>query len=131
MAAMHVAEVLGIAAEDVKPQVGDTDSIGYTSNTGGSGVAFKTGWACYEAAQDVKSQMVDRAAKIWDVSTEDVEYADGMIVHKSDSELRLTFRDLAARLNSTGRPHRRQVQREPRRGGACLRGPHGGRGGGP
>ncbi len=104
VAAMHVAEVLGIAAEDVKPQVGDTDSIGYTSNTGGSGVAFKTGWACYEAAQDVKRQMVDRAAKIWDVSAEDVEYAEGMIVHKSDSELRLTFKDMAARLNSTGGP---------------------------
>jgi len=45
VAAMHVAEVLGIAAEDVLPQVGDTNSIGFTSMTGGSGVAFKTGWA--------------------------------------------------------------------------------------
>ena len=50
---MQLAEVLGITAEDVNPQVGDTDSIGWTSMTGGSGVAFKTGWACYEAAQDV------------------------------------------------------------------------------
>ena len=35
------AEVLGIPVEDVMPQIGDTDSIGYTSNTGGSSVAFK------------------------------------------------------------------------------------------
>ena len=42
VAAMHVAEVLGIAAEDVQPLVGDTSSIGFTSMTGGSGVAFKT-----------------------------------------------------------------------------------------
>ena len=48
-----LAEVLGIAAEDVRPLVGDTDSVGYTSMTGGSGVAFKTGWASYEAAQDM------------------------------------------------------------------------------
>ncbi len=102
--AMHLAEALGIPVEDVKPQVGDTDSIGYTWLTGGSSVAFKTGWACYEAAQDVKRQMIDRAARIWDVSSDDVEYADGALSHRSDPELRLTFKDLAARLNSTGGP---------------------------
>ena len=52
--------------EDVNPQVGDTDAIGYTSMTGGSGAAFKTGWASYEAAQDVKRQMIDRAAMLWE-----------------------------------------------------------------
>ena len=41
--AMQVAEVLGIAAEDVTPSIGDTDSIGYSSGAGGSGVTFKTG----------------------------------------------------------------------------------------
>ena len=64
---MQLAEVLGIAAEDVRPVVGDTDSVGYTSLTGGSSVAFKTGWACYEAAMDIKQQFVERAARIWDV----------------------------------------------------------------
>ena len=33
--AMQLAEVLGIAAEDVKPTVVDTDSVGLTSGTGG------------------------------------------------------------------------------------------------
>jgi CO/xanthine dehydrogenase Mo-binding subunit len=102
--AMHVAEVLGIAAEDVKPAIVDTDSIGYSSGAGGSGVAFKMGTACYEAAQDVKRQMVERAATIWDVSADDVEYADGIISHKADSELRITFKEMAARLNATGGP---------------------------
>ena len=60
---MHVAELLGIPAEDIKPTIGDTDSIGYTSNTGGSSVTFKTGWACYTAAEDIKQQMIARAAK--------------------------------------------------------------------
>ena len=102
--AMQLAEVLGIAAEDVNPQVGDTDSIGWTSMTGGSGVAFKTGWACYEAAQDVRRQMINRAARIWEVSPDDVDYQDGVITHKSDPELKITFKQLAARLNSTGGP---------------------------
>ena len=31
-AAMHVAEVLGLPYEDVKPTIGDTESIGFTSH---------------------------------------------------------------------------------------------------
>ena len=102
--AMQLAEVLGIPSEDVKPLVADTDSIGYTSITGGSGVAFKTGWACYEAGQDIKRQLIERAASIWSISTDDVEYQDGVLHHKSDPELAMTIKELAAKLNSTGGP---------------------------
>ncbi len=101
---MQLAEVLGIAAEDVRPVVGDTDSVGFTSVTGGSSVAFKTGWACYEAAQDVKQQLIERAARIWDVSADKVHYSDGIVSHKADPELRFTFKELAGMLNSTGGP---------------------------
>src|SRR5258707_13211571 len=34
--AMQLAEALGIAAEDVRPVVGDTDMVGYNDVTGGS-----------------------------------------------------------------------------------------------
>ncbi len=101
---MQLAEVLGIAAEDVRPLVGDTDSVGYTSMTGGSGVAFKTGWAAYEAALDIRNQLVERAARIWDVDSSLAEYKDGGVSHTSDPELRLSFKELAARLNATGGP---------------------------
>ncbi|MCI0779741.1 MAG: xanthine dehydrogenase family protein molybdopterin-binding subunit, partial [Chloroflexi bacterium] len=118
--AMQLAEVLGIAAEEVKPSVGDTDSVGWTSMTGGSGVAFKTGWACYEAAQDIRRQMIERAARIWEVSAEDVDYSDGAIAHKSDPELRFTFKQLAARLNSTGGPIVGQANVDPKGVGAAF-----------
>ena len=72
--AMHVAEVLGIPVEEVKPAVVDTDSIGYSSGAGGSGVTFKMGTACYLAAEDVARQMRERAAKLWDVDPESVVY---------------------------------------------------------
>ena len=101
---MQLAEVLGISAEDVKPVVGDTDSVGYTSLTGGSSVAFKTGWACYEAAMDIKQQLIERAGRIWDVDPSLVEYSEGVVSHTSDPELKLTFREMAARLNATGGP---------------------------
>src|SRR5437667_11117218 len=58
--AMQLAEALGIAAEDVKPSVADTDAVGYTDVTGGSRVTFATGHAAYEAAQDIKRQLCAR-----------------------------------------------------------------------
>ena len=102
--AQQFAEVLGIPVEDVNPQVADTNSIGFTSVTGGSGVAFKTGWAAYEAAQDVKRQLVERTAMLWETSPDQVEYADGAVQHKADPELRIGFKDLAATLDETGGP---------------------------
>src|SRR5207249_7730804 len=65
--AMQLAEALGIRASDVRPVVGDTDAVGYTDVTGGSRVTFATGWAAYEAAHDIKRQLIDRAAQIWEV----------------------------------------------------------------
>ena len=102
--ALHVAEVLNLPVEDIKPQVGDTDSIGFTSNTGGSSATFKSGWACYNAAQSVKQQMIERAAKIWEIPDEDVEYKEAVLQHKSDPELKLTFKQIAARMIPTGGP---------------------------
>ena len=120
VAAMHVAEVLGIAAEDVQPLVGDTSSIGFTSMTGGSGVAFKTGWASYEAAQDVKGQMIERAANIWGISAENVDYTDGVIFHKSEPELHFSFKELAARLNGSGGPIAGRANVDPRSVGVAF-----------
>ncbi len=69
--AMQAAEVLGIPAEDVRPTVVDTDSVGFTAVTGGSRTTFATGWAAYEAAQDVVRQMKERAAKLWETDARD------------------------------------------------------------
>ncbi len=102
--AMHLAEVLGISAEDVKPSVGDTDSIGYSTGAGGSGVTFKMGSACYEAAEDVKRQMIERAARIWGVDVKDVEYESAELRHKHDPELTMTFGEMAGQLNGSGGP---------------------------
>ena len=102
--AMHVAEALGISVKDVKPAIADTDSIGYSSGAGGSGVTFKMGRACYEAAEDAKRQLIERAARIWDVSPDEVEYKDATLRHRHDSELSMSFSNLAAQLNGTGGP---------------------------
>ena len=100
--AMHLAEVLGIPANEIKPSIADTDSIGYTFITGGSRTTFATGLAAINASQDIKQRMVERAAAIWEAPVEDVEYVDGVIQHKSDSELRMTFKQMAQRSLTTG-----------------------------
>ena len=103
--AMQAAEVLGIPYEDVRPMVGDTDSIGFTAVTGGSRTAFATGIAAIEAAEDVKRQMIERAATTWDAPVEDVEYNEGIVTHRSDPQLRMTFKELAGQfvgMMSTG-----------------------------
>ncbi len=101
--AMQAAEVLGIASEDVFPAVGDTDSVGYTANTGGSRTAFDTGLAAIAAAEEVKTRMKHRAALLWEVEDDDVDFQDGSFVC-TKTEDKLAFKELAGRLMRTGGP---------------------------
>ena len=116
----QLAEVLGIPVTDVRPQIGDTDSIGFTSNTGGSSVTFKTGFAAYTAAQDIKQQMIARAARIWEVEPDHVLYEDGILKHRADDQLQLTFRQLAARQVPTGGPIVGRGGVNPGGAGPCI-----------
>ena len=118
--AMQAAEVLGIPAEDVHPSVADTDSVGYTFLTGGSRTTYATGIAAHDCAQDIKQKMIERAGTIWEVSHEDIELVDGVFQHKSDPDLKLTFKELAGRLNGTGGPISSQVSVDPRRAGGAF-----------
>ena len=102
--AIHVAEVLGIPATEIKPTIADTDSIGYSSGAGGSGVTFKMGTAVYQAAEEVRQQLISRAATIWDVDMADVEFSEGELRHREDPELKMTLKQIARRLNGTGGP---------------------------
>ena len=75
--AMMVAEVLGVPFENVRPVVGDTTSIGFSASTGGSRVTFAGGMAVTQAAQKVVEVLKARAAVIWDISPDAVEWRDG------------------------------------------------------
>jgi xanthine dehydrogenase molybdenum-binding subunit len=99
--AMQAAEVLGIPAEAVRPTVVDTDSVGFTAVTGGSRTTFATGWAAYEAAQDIVRQMKERAAKLWETDAASVNMERGVFRAADKS---ITFQELAAKLDQTGGP---------------------------
>ena len=102
--AMQAAEVLGIPAESVNPAVVDTNSIGYTAVTGGSRTTYATGYAAYEAAQDVVKQMKARAAKLWEVDEDNVQFVDGEFSSINGKEEQMSFRDLSGKLSQTGGP---------------------------
>ena len=118
--AMQAAEVLGLPAEDVRPSVVDTDSVGYTFLTGGSRTTFATGIAAHDCAQDIRTKMIERAAQIWDVSADNVTLADGVFQHQSDPDLKFTFKELAGQLNRTGGPISSQVSVDPKGAGSAF-----------
>ena len=97
--AMQLAETLGVTAEDIIPQVVDTDSVGFTDVTGGSRVTFATGLACYEAGLDIQRQMVKRAAKLWECDESAIEVKDGVYSQNGTSA---SFKELAQKLAKEG-----------------------------
>ncbi|MGB1748546.1 MAG: xanthine dehydrogenase family protein molybdopterin-binding subunit, partial [Dehalococcoidia bacterium] len=84
--AMHVAEVLGLQAHDVRPQVVDTESVGYTDVTGGSRTTYATGYACWIAANNLVDVLKERVGVLWDISPEDVDFNDGVFSSKAEAE---------------------------------------------
>jgi CO/xanthine dehydrogenase Mo-binding subunit len=96
---MQLAETLGIPAEKIRPQVADTDSVGYTFLTGGSRVTFATGLAAYQLGLDLQEQMKARAAAIFECPVEEVVAENG--VYRSNGHS-LGFEELAAKIPEKG-----------------------------
>lgn len=92
--AMQLAETLGIAYEDVKPTVVDTDSVGYNDVTAGSRVTFGTGMAVVEAGKNLILEMSKRLAPQWQVKPEDIGFEDGLFRTKDDGKS-LAFKQAA------------------------------------
>lgn len=105
--AMMTAETLGIDYELVRPQVADTESIGYTFLTGGSRVTFATGMAAIEAAEAARDELRKRAAVIWDIDVSQVEWRDGCahpMVSTDEPLSPLSLAEIAAQTGKTGGP---------------------------
>ena len=105
--AIMAAETLGIPYEQVRATVNDTTSVPYTHVTGGSRVTYASGMAVVNATNKVINELRARAAKIWDVDVDGVEWEDGHAKPSSsnvgDFEP-LSLAELAAKANATGGP---------------------------
>lgn len=105
--AMMAAEILGIPVERVRPIVGDTASVGFTFLTGGSRVTFATGTAVCEASEEVVNILRGRAAKIWEIEADAVEWRDGSAYPAGDNAGKfdpMTLEEIAAKAGRTGGP---------------------------
>jgi CO/xanthine dehydrogenase Mo-binding subunit len=100
---MMVAEVLGVQATRVRTVVADTASIGFTHVTGGSRVTFATGMAATQAAEKVVDELKKRAAMIWEIPVEAVEWKDGAAVPAGSNAGAFDPLDLAALALKSGR----------------------------
>ena len=99
--AMIVSEELGIPVDKVRPLVADTESVAYTGVTGGSRVAYATGWAVANACRDAVRQMRECAARIWEVDAARVRWSDGKAVIPGDDR-ELTLKEIVAEAHATG-----------------------------
>ncbi len=109
--AMMAAEVLGLPVEKVRPIVADTASIGFSMLTGGSRTTFATGMAVTQAAQKIVADLERRAAQIWEVAADNVDWLDGAAVCLDAAKAvpDLTLASLAAQSARTGGPIGAQV----------------------
>ena len=105
--AMMAAEVLGIDISKVRPIVGDTASVGYSFLTGGSRVTFATGMAVTQSAEQARDELCKRAALLWEIPPEAVEWRDGMAHPAGDNAGKfdpMSLADIAAKSGRTGGP---------------------------
>jgi CO/xanthine dehydrogenase Mo-binding subunit len=84
----------------------DTGSIGYSMLTGGSRTTFAVGMAVVQAAEKVVAELKRRAAKLWDVSPDQVAWEGGKAVclDAAKDVGPLTLKALAGQSARTGGP---------------------------
>ena len=102
--ALMAAEVLGMDETRIRPTIVDTDSVGFTDVTGGSRVTFATGMAVIEACGEIVEQLRHRAATMWGVEVDEVEWQQGQAQHAGGPRPPLSIAEIAAAASKTGGP---------------------------
>jgi 4-hydroxybenzoyl-CoA reductase subunit alpha len=90
-----VAEVLGIRPEDIRVVTADTDLTPVDLGSYSSRVTLMTGNAAKEAAEKLRGQLLDAAAKKLEVSPADLEARDRRIFVRDDPARGLPFDEVA------------------------------------
>ena len=89
-----VAEVLGIGMDDVAIKRVDTAVTPCDAGSYGSRVTDLAGQAAMKAAEDVRGQMAEFAAGMWQVSPEDIEFKNHRVFVKNSPDKSIDFRKL-------------------------------------
>jgi 4-hydroxybenzoyl-CoA reductase alpha subunit len=92
---MIAAEELGVKLESIDIKRVDTAYTPVDPGTYGSRVTILAGQATQKAARQAKKQLLEAAAKTWQVEPEDVEIREGKVFVISDPEKSMPFYRLA------------------------------------
>ncbi|MDO8689996.1 MAG: molybdopterin-dependent oxidoreductase [Dehalococcoidia bacterium] len=90
-----MSEVLGIPVSSISRVSSDTDATPYESATGASRQTFNAGQTVKMAAEEVRRQLLERAADSLEAKASDLELADGKVRVKGSPEKAVTIRSLA------------------------------------
>jgi 4-hydroxybenzoyl-CoA reductase alpha subunit len=90
-----VAEELGLALDDVTIRRVDTAVTPCDPGSYGSRVTILAGQAAQKAAREVRRQLAQHVAGIWDVPEAGIEFAAGRVYSTDRPELSMPFRKLA------------------------------------
>jgi CO/xanthine dehydrogenase Mo-binding subunit len=104
---MIAAEELGIPYDQVRTVVADTGSLGQNEVTHGSRVTFSVGLATIKAAEAAKKEMCRRAAMVWGIDEDAVEWEDGAARPAGPNAGKfppMTLKEIAAIASKTGGP---------------------------
>ncbi|MEZ4679707.1 MAG: xanthine dehydrogenase family protein molybdopterin-binding subunit [Caldilineaceae bacterium] len=98
-ASMMLAETLGIPAEDINPEVVDTDTIGLTGGTGGSSVTHKIGITTNKVGLKLIDMLTERLANFWETDKANISYANATF---SANGKTMSFQEAAKELTREG-----------------------------
>ncbi|MFT3670820.1 xanthine dehydrogenase family protein molybdopterin-binding subunit [Aestuariivirga sp.] len=105
--ALAVAEELGVSYDQVRVIVADTSSLGHNDMTDGSRGTFSSSMAAVDATRKAVQTLRERAAKIWEIPVEEVEWMDGAaraVGEKHGNKAPLSVKEIAAQAANTGGP---------------------------
>lgn len=99
--AQIAAEVIGVSVDDIEVKLGDTGSAPHDSGTFASRSTHRMGNAVIQASKEVRETILKVAAKMLEVSPEDLEVKDGRIWVKGVPENSLKVKDVIAQAQFT------------------------------
>ena len=102
--AQIVAEELGLEMHEVRPRVGDTESVGFNDGTGGSRTTYSTGVAVWKACQAAIAEFKVRAARMLEVEPDEIVFEGGDFKAQGRADRVLNVREVIRNLRRTGGP---------------------------
>ena len=100
-----VAEVFGVALDDVGGANADTSTCPFDSGPFSSRTVYATGIAACRAAETVRSKLLERASLILNTAPKDLEIGNKFVWPRGDRSKRLSLRDVAAHAGGSIRGH--------------------------